>query len=308
VGLGSLETVLEEGEKDDWLGSPFIVHLAIIAALCLAAFIVVQLHRTNPLLNLRLLARRNFGLATIGNFFFGLSMYGWLYIVPLYLTRMQGYNSEEIGQVLIWIGVPQLAIIPLLPLFMRKVDPRRLVAVGYTLFIAGSLLATNQSGDFSGPQFIGSSLVRAVGQALVMTPLSAIAVAQIPREQAGSASALFNMIRNLGGAIGIAVLQTFLTHREQFHSEVLTGQVSLLGQATRERLAELGRFFMAHGVSDPSFANHEAAVALGRIVRRQAFMLAYSDTIILQSVLLGLALVAVLLLKRADAGASAGAH
>jgi DHA2 family multidrug resistance protein len=188
---------------------------------------------------------------------------------------------------------------------MRKVDPRRLVAVGCTLFIAGSLLATNLSGDFSGPQFIGSSLVRAVGQALVMTPLSAIAAAQIPREQAGSASALFNMIRNLGGAIGIAALQTFLTHREQFHSEVLTGQVSLLGQATRDRLAELGRFFMARGVSDPGFANHQAAVALGRIVRRQAFMLAYSDTVILQSVLLGLALLAVLLLKRTNAGSSA---
>jgi DHA2 family multidrug resistance protein len=308
VGLGSLETVLEEGEKDDWLGSPFIVRLAIVAALSLAAFIVVQLKRTNPLLNLGLLARRNFGLATLGNFFFGLSMYGWLYIVPLYLARMQGYNSEQIGEVLVWIGVPQLAIIPLLPLLMRKVDPRGLVAVGYTLFIAGSLLATNLSGDFSGPQFIGSSLVRAVAQALVMTPLSAIAVAQIPREQAGSASALFNMIRNLGGAIGIAALQTFLTQREQFHSEVLTGQVSLLGQATRERLAELGRFFMAHGVSDPGFANHEAAVALGRIVRRQAFMLAYSDTIILQSVLLGLALVAVLLLKKANDGSSAEAH
>jgi DHA2 family multidrug resistance protein len=191
---------------------------------------------------------------------------------------------------------------------MRQIDPRRLVAVGYVLFIGGSLLATNLSGDFSGPQFIASSLVRAVAQALVMTPLAAIAVAGIEREHAGSASALFNMIRNLGGAIGIAALQTILTNREQFHSEVLTGQVTLLAPAARERLEGLASRFMTHGVSDPAFAHHEAAVAVGRVIRRQASMLAYSDTIILQSVLLGVALLSVLLLKKAKTGSAGEAH
>ena len=142
----------------------------------------------------------------------------------------------------------------------------------------------------------------------MMTPLSAIAVAGIEREQAGSASALYNMIRNLGGAIGIAVLQTFLTKREQFHSDVLTGQVSLLGEATRSRLGALANRFMAHGVVDPAVAYHEATIAVARVVRRQASMLAYSDTIILQSALLGLALLLVLLLKKANAGSAGEAH
>ena len=141
-----------------------------------------------------------------------------------------------------------------------------------------------------------------------MTPLSAIAVAGIQREHAGSAAALFNMVRNLGGAIGIALLQTFLTKREQFHSDVLTAQVSLLGDATRARLDQLTGYFMAHGVSDPGFAHHEAVVAVGRSVRHQAFMLGYSDTIILQSALLGLALLAVLMLKKTTAGPSGEAH
>jgi DHA2 family multidrug resistance protein len=259
-------------------------------------------------LNLRLLARRNFGLGTLANFFFGLSMYGWIYVVPLYLARMQGYNAEQIGTVLIWIGLPQLAILPLLPRVMKRVDPRWLVGVGFVLFVGGSLLATDLSGDFSGPQFLSSSLVRAVAQSLVMTPLSAIAVAGIQREHAGSAAALFNMVRNLGGAIGIALLQTFLTKREQFHSSVLTAQVSLLSDATRSRLDQLTSRFMAHGVSDSAFAHHEAVVAVARVVRRQAFMLAYGDTIILQSALLGLALLAVLLLKRATLGSSGEAH
>jgi DHA2 family multidrug resistance protein len=308
VGLGSLETVLEEGDKDDWFGSAFIVRLSIVAVVALIAFVIIQLVRKNPLLHLWLLARRNFGLGSLANFFFGLSMYGWLYVVPLYLARIQGYNAEQIGTVLIWIGAPQLAILPLMPRVMKYIDPRALVAVGFALFIAGSLLATNISGDFSGPQFIYSSLVRALGQALVMTPLSAIAIAGIQREHAGSAAALFNMIRNLGGAIGIAVLQTFLTKREQFHSNVLSVQVSLLDAATRLRLDQLTHTIMVHGVADPAFARHEAMVAVGRLIRRQASLLAFSDTIIFQSVLLGLALVAVLLLKKEKAGSSGEAH
>jgi DHA2 family multidrug resistance protein len=308
IGLGSLETVLEEGEKDDWFGSPFIVRLSIAAAVSLLAFTVVQLSRKEPLLNLRLLARRNFGLGTAANFFFGLSMYGWIYVIPLYLARMQGYDAEQIGTVLIWIGLPQLAILPLMPKLMKRVDPRWLVGIGFVLFIAGSLLATGFSSDFSGPQFLSSSLVRAVAQSMVMTPMSAIAVAGIQREHAGSAAALFNMVRNLGGAIGIAVLQTFLTKREQFHSNVLTARVSLLGDATRIRLDRLASRFMSLGVSDSAYARHEAVVAVGRVIRQQAFMLAYSDTIILQSGLLALALLAVLLLKKAATGSSGEAH
>jgi DHA2 family multidrug resistance protein len=308
VGLGALETVLEEGEKDDWLGSPFIVRLAFIAAVALIAFIIIQLVRKNPLLHLRLLVRRNFGLGTVANFFFGFSMYGWLYIVPVYLARIQGYNAEQIGGVLIWIGLPQLLILPFIPKVMKYIDPRRLVAAGYVLFIFGSLLAIQLSPDFSGPQFIWSSLVRAIAQSMVMAPLSAIAVAGIEHEYAGSAAALYNMLRNLGGAIGIAVLQTFLTKREQFHSNVLTQQVSLLGEATRTRLAELTRRFMSHGVADAAVAPHEAIVATGGIIRRQASLMAYSDTIILQSALLGLALVAVLLLKKARTGSAGGEH
>jgi DHA2 family multidrug resistance protein len=308
VGLGSLETVLEEGEKDDWFGSPFIIRLAIVAVVALVSFVVIALVRKNPLLHLRLLARRNFGLATGANFFFGVSMYGWLYVVPLYLARIQGYNAEQIGTVLIWLGLPQLPILPLIPRIMKRVDPRRLAAAGFAMFIVGSLLAINFSTDFSGPQFLASSLVRAIGQSIVMTPLSSIAVAGIEREYAPSAAALYNMIRNLGGAIGIAVLQTFLTKREQFHSVMLNAQVSLLNQPTRARIGDLAHRFMLRGVSDPAFARHEAAVAIGRVIRREASLLAYSDTIILQSAMLGVGLLAILLLKKAKAGPAGEVH
>ncbi len=298
VGLGCLETVLEEGNKDDWFGSPFIVRLAVIAVLSLAAFIYVELKRAAPLLNLRLLARRNFGLGTCGNFIFGFSMFGWIYLVPQYLSRMQGYSSQQIGGVMIWLGLPQLLLIPFIPKVMQRVDTRRLVVVGYMLFIAGSLLAMRLSDDFSGPQFLSSSLVRALAQVLTMAPLSAIAIAGIEHEHAGSASALFNAMRNMGGAVGIAMIQTFLTKREQFHSAILSSQVTLLDESTRQRIEHLAGYFLSSGVSDSGTAYREAVVAVGRGIRHQAFLFGFSDTIIMQSAVLGLGLAAVLFLRK----------
>src|ERR1035438_478342 len=260
LGLGSLETVLEEGNKDDWFGSPLITSLAVVAVVSLCTFITVELRRSAPLLHLRLLARRNFGLGTCANFVFGFSMFGWIYLIPQYLSRLQGYSSQEIGGVMVWLGLPQLFLIPFIPKIMQRVQARALVIFGYSLFIGGSLLAMSLSDDFSGPEFLGSSLVRAMAQAMTMAPLSAIAIAGIEPEYAGSASALFNAMRNLGGAVGIALLQTLLTKREQFHSDVLSSQVTLLAAATRQRLDRLVDYFLAHGTSDRTIANGEAAL------------------------------------------------
>src|SRR6202022_2180069 len=116
------------------------------------------------------------------------------------------------------------------------------------------------------------------GRALAFAPLSAIATAGIEKENAGSASALFNMVRNLGGAVGIALLQTFLTKREQFHSNVLTQSVSLFEEATRARLDSLTRYFLTHGVADHDSAWRQAVVAIGRTVRGQAYVMAFGDT------------------------------
>jgi DHA2 family multidrug resistance protein len=297
LGLGCLETVLEEGNKDDWFGSPFILRLSVVAVLSLAAFIYLELRRPAPLLNLRLLTRRNFGLGTCANFIFGFSMFGWIYLIPQYLSRLQGYSSQEIGGVMVWLGLPQLFLIPFIPKIMQRVQARALVIFGYSLFIGGSLLAMSLSDDFSGTEFLGSSLVRALAQAMTMAPLSAIAIAGIEPQYAGSASALFNAMRNLGGAVGIALLQTLLTKREQFHSDVLSSQVTLLATATRQRLDRLVDYFLAHGTSDRDLANGEAALAIGRVIRHQAFMLGFSDVIIIQSAVLGLGLAAVLFLR-----------
>jgi DHA2 family multidrug resistance protein len=308
IGLAALQTVLEEGNKDDWFGSPFIVRLSIIAVVALALFLVIELTTKKPLLNLRLLVRRNFGFGMLANFLLGVALYGSVFILPQYLSRIQGYNAEQIGMVLAWTGLPQLVLIPLVPRLMKQLDPRILIAAGFALFSASNFMNIFMTADYATDQLFWPNVVRAIGQALVMTPLSAVATAGIEPENAGSASGLFNMMRNLGGAVGIALLQTFLTKREQYHSNVLTQSVSLFEQATRTRLEQLTQYFMNHGVANPADALNRAYVAIGHVVQKQAFILAFSDTFYLLGATLIVALIAGLLLKRPDHMSAGGAH
>src|SRR5215813_5014439 len=308
VGLAALQTVLEEGNKDDWFGSPFIVKLSVIAAIALVLFVWIEWTSRKPLLNLRLLFRRNFGFGILANFLLGIALYGSVFILPVYLSRIQGYNAEQIGMVLAWTGFPQLLLIPLVPRLMQRFDARIIIGVGFALFAVSNFMNVHMTNDYATDQLFWPNVVRAFGQALVFAPLSAVATAGIEAENADSASGLFNMMRNLGGAVGIALLQTLLTKREQYHSNVLTQSVSLLEQATQTRIEKLTLYFMNHGVANHADAAHRAVVAIGKIVQKQAFILAFSDMFFLLGAALIAALVASLLLKKPGHLESGGAH
>jgi DHA2 family multidrug resistance protein len=308
VGLAALQTVLEEGNQDDWFGSPFILRLAIVAAVSLSLFVWIEFTSRHPLLNLRLLARRNFGFGVLANFLLGTALYGSVFILPVYLARIQGYNAEQIGLVLAWTGLPQLLLIPLVPRLMQRFDVRLVIALGFALFAASNFMNVGMTANYASDQLFWPNIVRAIGQALVFAPLSAIATAGIEKENAGSASALFNMTRNLGGAVGIALLQTFLTKREQYHSNVLVQSVSLFEEATRSRIDRLTAYFLSHGVSDHALAAHKAVVAIALRVRQQAFVMAFGDTFFLLGIGLVIALAATLLLKKPGHIDGGGAH
>ena len=306
IGLASLQTVLEEGNKNDWFGSPFILRMSILSAVSLALFLWIELTSRNPLLNLRLLKRRNFGLGSLAGVIVGMALYGSVYLLPVYLSQTQGYNAEQVGMVLAWTGLPQLVLIPFVPFLMRHVDTRLLVVVGFGLFALSCFLNLEISPDYGSDQLLVPNLVRALGQSVLLTPLSSLATGGIERENAGSASAMFNMMRNLGGSVGIAVLETFVAKREQFHSSIITAHVSLLNDATRQRIASLQRYFLTNGAADPAAAQHEAVVRVGRTIRAQSYLLAYGDAFYLMGAALLLALAISLALRKASGGA--GAH
>ena len=308
IGLSALQTVLEEGNKDDWFGSPFIVRLSIVAAVALSAFLWIELTAKKPLLNLRLLGRRNFGFGILANFLLGVALYGSVFILPVYLSRIQGYNAEQIGMVLAWTGFPQLLLIPLVPRLMQRFDARIIIGIGFALFAGSNFMNIHMTNDYATDQLFWPNVIRALGQALVFAPLSAVATAGIEAENAGSASGLFNMMRNLGGAVGIALLQTLLTKREQYHSNVLMQSVSMLEQATQARVEKLTEYFIRHGVIDRIDAARRAYVAIGKIVQKQAFILAFSELFLLLGAALIVALAASMMLKKPGKLDAGGAH
>ncbi len=307
IGLASLEVVLEEGNRKDWFGSELILQLAITAVIFLTVFFTIELTSKRPFINLRLLKRRNFGLCTIINVALGLGLYGSIYILPLYLSQVQGYNAMQIGEVIAWSGIPQLFLIPLIPTLMQRFDVRVLLATGVSLFAISCFMNADLTADVGADQLRIPQIVRALGQPLVLIPLTATATANMERSEAGSASALFNMMRNLGGSIGIATLGTILDLREKFHSSIVGESVSQYDPATRERLAQLQQAFISRGI-DPSTAQQQAYAAIDAAVRKQAFVQAYGDCFYFVGCSLLVAGIAVLFIKKVKISGGGGGH
>ncbi len=307
IGLSALQTVLEEGNKDDWFSSPFILRLAMIALVSLSMFVWIELTTEKPLIRLRLLLGRNFGIGTIAMTLVGFALFGSVYILPAYLGQAQGYNAEQIGSVLAWTGLPQLILIPLVPKLMQRFDTRYIAFTGLMIFAYSCFMNMAMSPDYAGDQLWIPNIVRAIGQAMVLTPLTSVMTADIAPQDVAAASGISNMLRNLGGAIGTAVLATVITKREQFHSNIIGQSVTLSREEVRTRIAQMTDYFTAHGMSDPAAAHQQAIIALGKAVKRQALVMGFSDTFVVIGVVLVLAAIAVLLTRRAR-GASSAAH
>jgi DHA2 family multidrug resistance protein len=310
IGLGTMQIVLEEGNKDDWFGSPFILHLTIVSVLALSSFLFIELRAGNkaPLVNLRLFARWNFAFANLANFMMGFALYAAVYLIPVYLAEIHGYSARQSGEVMAWIGLPQLFIIPFTPWLMKKFDSRYILMVGFALFSISCFMNMNLGPDDSGPQMLIANLIRAVGQAVLIGPITQIATAGIPQRDTGSASSLFSMQRNLGGAIGIAITQTFVTNREKFHSAIMTPQVSMLRAATRARLDAMTNYFQSHGMSDPGAARHQAVILIGKTLQLQSGYFAYGDAFALLGAAMAVGLFACLFLKKVEGPTAPGGH
>jgi len=307
LGLGCLEVVLEEGNRKDWFGSSLIVNLAIVAVLSLGFMIWHELRTKYPILHLRLLADRNFGLGSVANVALGFGLYGSIYLLPTYLAQIQLYSPLQIGEVLIWLGLPQLLIIPFVPKLMEKYDARILLGCGLMLFALSSFMSSNMTFLTAGPEFLISNLVRAMGQPLIMVPLSTLTTGGVSKEEAASASSLFNMMRNLGGSIGVAMVSTFVTRREQLHSLRIGEAINMAAPAVQERINAYTQMFITRG-ADPVLALQQATKMLDRIVRRESFIQAYNDAFLLLAIIVMTSVIAVVFLKKATGTGDAVAH
>ncbi len=305
VGLSSLTFVLEEGQRKEWFESEVITRFAVVAALGIVVFILRELTAARPFINLRVLANPTIGASTTLMVVLGAVSLGSTYVIPLYCAQIQHYSAQQIGWVVMWSGLPQLAIFPLMPVLMKRVDLRLLVAAGTLLFAASCFLNVNLTHDVGMHELIVPQLLRAAGQPLFSIPLSQLSTAGLPPRDTADASALSNMMRNLGGSVGIALLSTVISRREVMHFSVIAESMTANAGRTQERVAML----IAGMRADPALARTQALATLAAQVRREATVIAYADAFWIVGVGLVLSLAAIVLLRKPGVrSAAAGAH
>jgi DHA2 family multidrug resistance protein len=287
LGLASLTIFLEEGNSKDWFESSFIITFAALALFGILGWVVTSYSRAEPFVNLRLYGQRNFLVATMLSAVIGMGLYGSSYLLPLFLGQIAGYSPMQIGEVIAWVGLPQLFVMPFVARLSQKIDNRILCGFGLALFGISCLMNAYMDASTGYDQLMVTQVIRALGQPFVMLTLSNFAMAGVQPKDMPSASSLFNMTRNLGGSVGIAMLATSLTNREHFHSARLGEAVSLTAAATQARLDQLTQAFVSRGF-DPATAANQAIAAIDRIVRRESFVMAYNDGFfIVGAILLG---------------------
>jgi DHA2 family multidrug resistance protein len=297
IGLGSLITVLEEGQRKDWFGNPMIDDLSILAAIFIPAFLFFEIRHREPFINLRLLTRPSFASASAMGFVMGLGLYGTVYLLPVYLAQIQGYDALQIGEVIMWLGLPQLLIFPIVPAVMRRVDPRLMVGFGLLLFAISCFMNAFLTHDWAIQQLRWSQLVRAAGQPFMIVPLSSLAAGGLPQRDQAQGSAIFNIMRNLGGSVGIAMLATFVTIREHFHFSVIGDRLTQNSLQVAQWVGGMTQT-LAPKAPGSSLAHMQAIAELANMVRREAYVMAYSDCFFVLGIALLLNILALFLIPK----------
>jgi DHA2 family multidrug resistance protein len=307
AGLSSLTVVLEEGQRERWFESPMIIWLSVVAAVGIALLLAAQFVSKQPIVRLKLLTNARYASVIFIVFTVGAGLYCVSYLLPQFLSGVAGYNAQQSGAVMLMSGLPAFLMMPVLPRLMGRVDTRLLVMAGLACFAGSCLLDISLTAQSAGDDFTWSQLLRGVGQVLAMMPLNQASMAAVSREQAGDAAGLYNMARNLGGSVGLALLGTFIDRRNTFHDDMIRESVtanSLIGQ---EHVAQSAAgFFAQHG--DMAYAKMQALGQLAAQMQLQASVITFSETFYVLAVALLLCIPLAFLLKKPAPGTPSAGH
>jgi MFS transporter, DHA2 family, multidrug resistance protein len=296
LGLGALQVFLDTGQRKDWFSSNYIRFFAAMAVIGLASLVIRELRTDHPVVDLRALANRSFSAGVFLISLLGFILYSSLVLLPIYLQTLLDYPAYNSGLALSPRGIGALIFTPIAGHFTGKTDPRRLLAIGLVL---GSITMFQLSGlnlnagywDIFWPQ-----VLQGVALSFLFIPLMALSMSGIAKEKMGNATSIFNLMRNIGGSVGIALMTTFLARRSQFHQSRLVEKISLGKVQTRSWLQGLTAFFHIKG-ADSYTASRKALGAVYGMVQRHATMLSFVEAFWLMGVLF-LAMMPFLLLLR----------
>jgi DHA2 family multidrug resistance protein len=297
VGIGALQIVLDKGQEEDWFSSNMIVVLSTVAAVTLAALIWHLLDTDEPIVDLRVFKERSYAVGVFLMTVVGFVLYGSMVLLPVMLQTLLGYPPLQAGIAMAPRGIGSFFMMPITGMMTGKFDPRKLLTVG--LVVGGSTLLwlswlNLQAGywDIFWPQ-----LLQGVGMSLLFVPLTTISMDAIPREKMGNATSLFNLMRNIGGSVGIAITGTMLARHSQSTSVTLGANVTPYDAASQSMLFQLRAAFLAAG-SDAVTATSRAYAALAGLIQRQATMVSFVGIFQLMGVMFIALVPLVLLMKR----------
>lgn len=277
VWLGTFQVVLQQGEKDGWFESPFILSLSILSLVSLIVFLYTELTIEHPLINIRIFKDRDFTAGSIGAALVGATLFGSVFVIPLFTGTLLHYTALQIGLLLLPTSLVSLVLFPVTGQLARRVDPRLMMAGGVLLMSASMFFNGFLTLQYSFTQIMLVQLLRGAALPLLFTPLGQLTLTKIPPAQKADASSLYNLTRTLGGSIGIALIGTMIVDREKFHFERFGEAVTQFALATRQQLSGLTNLFVTSGTSGVHVASQQANAMLSNVLTQQAYVSAFDD-------------------------------
>ncbi len=295
VGLGSLQFVLDKGEGDDWFSSRVITAFAAIAVVALLLLAINEIFSDRPVVNLRLFKDRTFTSGCTVMFFVFLNLFGSIVLLPIFLQMMMGYTSFYAGLVLGPGGIATMFAMPIAGKLVSKTNPKRILAVGIAICALSTYMMSqfNLTTDFW--TFVWPRVVLGIGMGFTFIPLTTMTLSHIPKEHMTEATSLYNLLRNLGGSVGIAFTTTILSRRAQFHQTRLVEKLNPFDPAYQIHRGQISSFLAGHGLP-PAGADK----LLYRELIRQSTTLSFTDAFLTICVLILCVLPLVLLMKRTE--------
>jgi DHA2 family multidrug resistance protein len=297
IGIAALQIVLDKGQEEDWFGSAWIRWLTVVAVIGLIAFIVRELMTSDPIVHLRVFRVRTYSSGVFLMTMLGFVLYGSMVLLPIFLQTLLGYTAEEAGIAMAPRGLGSFIAMPIVGAIIARFDPRKLLMAGIigasvTLFQLGILNLNAGYWDIFWPQ-----LLQGMAMALLFVPLTTVTMDPIPNEEMGNATSMFNLMRNIGGSMGIAAATTYLERRTQMHINILGAHVNPYNPESQQMLENIRQALMARG-ADFATATKQAYAALFGMVQQQAAMLSFLDTFKLLGAIFLLMLPLLLMMKK----------
>ncbi len=299
VFLACLEYTLDEGPRHDWLAEQSVAICAVLAVIGGMLFFWRAFSAEHPIVDLRAFRNRNFALTSLVSSLIGLSMFTLSYVTPVFLGQVRGYNSLQIGEVMMIQGLSMVLAAPFVARLSRLLDPRLVIAIGLVLVAAGSFVNGHMTAEWGIDEFLLPQMLRGVGIIFAFIPMTNLALGTLPLSEVNNASGLYTVTRNIGGAIGLALVATLLNQRTWLHWQTIAESTRLSREPVREMMA---------GGPDALHPMETTLAIVARTAQQQAAAMSYSDMYLLLAASVALAVLLVPLIARPVHAVNEAAH